>query len=351
MTADSPVLAAFRDILWPREKLRGNRVLRRRDATGALATMPNFFIIGAAKSGTSALWHHLREHPQIYMSPRKQTRFFAFDVEDPPLRGPAPKDPELPYAIADLRDYVALFEGVGDETAVGEASWTYLYRPQAPRRIRERVPDAKVIAILRNPADRAFSHYTQNRQAGREPLDDFARALEREEARIRDDWWPEFHYVQMGLYRAQLRRYFDTFGRDQIKVYLHEDLSRDPHGLLRDAFGFLGVDETFTPRTAIRSNPSGAPRSKSLHALLRRMEAVKPRVERFVPEERLRPLLRASRNLKNRNTIRFRLSPDERRWIIDEYFREDLEGLQDLIQRDLSSWLGEARTTGEATGP
>ncbi len=310
--------------------------------------MPNFFIIGAAKSGTSALWHHLREHPQIYMSPRKQTRFFAFDVEDPNFHGPAPRDLQRPYAINDLGDYLALFDGIGDETAVGEASWTYLYRQEAAGRISEYVPDARLIAILRNPADRAFSHYRQNLQAGREPLADFGRALEGEDARIRDDWWPEFHYVQMGLYRAQLQRYFDTFDRNQIRVYLHEDLSSDPFGLLRDAFAFLGVDETFTPQTAIRSNPSGAPKSKSLHRLLRRLESTRPRIERFVPERTLRPMVRLSRHIKNRNVVQLALAPEDRRRVIDEYFREDLEGLQDLIQRDLSAWLGDDRRTDGA---
>jgi hypothetical protein len=315
--------------------------------TSTSATTPNFFIIGAAKSGTSALWHHLREHPEIYMSPRKQTRFFAFDVEDPNFRGPAPRHLELPYAIKDLDDYLALFDGVREETAVGEASWVYLYRPEASLRIREYVSDAKLIAILRNPADRAFSHYRQNLQAGREPLADFRRALEEEEARIRDGWWPEFHYVQMGLYHDQLKRYFEAFDRDQIKVYLHEDLDSDPFGLLRDAFGFLGVDETFTPETAIRSNPSGTPKSESLHLILRRLEAARPIIERYIPEKTLRPVVRLSRSIKNRNVVQLGLSPEERRRMIEEYFREDLEGLQDLVQRDLSAWLDDSgRTNG-----
>ena len=317
------------------------------DASNA-ATMPDFFMIGAAKSGTSALWHHLREHPEIYMSPRKQTRFFVFDVEDPSFHGPAPKDLQRPYAIANLQDYLTLFDGVREETAVGEASWTYLYRPEAAGRIREYVPEARLIVILRNPADRAYSHYSQNLQDGREALADFSRALALEEARIRDNWWPEFHYVRMGLYCAQLKRYFEIFDRDQIKVFLHEDFNSDPYGLLRDTFEFLGVDETFTPHAAIRSNPSGVPKSKSLHALLRRLESTRPKIERFVPEKTLRPMVRLSRNLKNRNVVRLQISPGERRRLIDEYFREDLEGLQQLIQRDLSAWLGNDTETDGA---
>jgi Sulfotransferase family len=314
----------------------------------ASATRPNFFVIGAAKSGTSALWHHLQEHPQIYMSPRKQTRFFAFAGEQPDFRGPVPKNLQRPYAITDLETYHALFDGVRNETAIGEASWTYLYRPEASERIREYAPEAKLIAILRNPADRAYSHYRQNIQTGREPLAHFHQALVREEVRIRDNWWPEFHYVQMGLYSAQLKRYFDTFHRDQIKIYLYEDLDSDPYGLLRDIFKFLGVDDTFTPEAIIRSNPSGAPKSRSLHALLQRLETIRPAVERLVPDNKLQTIVRFGRNLNNRNITHLPLSPEERRRIIDEYFREDILNLQDLIQRDIGAWLGSHRETTAA---
>jgi hypothetical protein len=314
--------------------------MRKASAPPTSATTPNFFLIGAAKSGTSAIWHHLREHPRIYMSPRKQTRFFAFDVEDPDFRGPAPINPQRPYAITDLETYHALFDGVEDEVAIGEASWTYLYAPEASRRIREYAPEAKLIAILRNPADRAYSHFRQNIQAGREPLTDFAQALEQEGARIRANWWPEFHYVQMGFYSAQLARYYDAFDRDQIKIYLYEDLSENPYGLLRDAFEFLGVDETFTPEAIIRSNPSGAPKSKSLYSLFRRAELGMPVIERVISREKLEPIVRLGRNLDNRNITHLHLTPEERTRVIDAYFREDVLRLQDLIQRDLGAWLG-----------
>lgn len=311
------------------------------------APKPNFFIIGAAKSGTSTIWHHLQEHPDVFMSPRKHTRFFAFGAEESGFRGPPPRNPPKPYAITDSRAYHALFEGATNETAIGEASWTYLYRPEASGRIQEYAPNAKIIAILRNPADRAFSHYRQNVQAGREPIADFAQALEQGEVRLRENWWPEFHYVHMGLYHAQLERYFQLFDRAQIKVYLYEDLAWDPYGLLRDAFGFLGVDGAFTPGKIIRSNPTGAPKVKSLHLVLRRLESVRPFVERFVSDRRFQPFLRLGRTLNNRNTSRLKLSSAENRRLIDRYFREDILALQDLIQRDLSAWLGRDSSPGD----
>jgi hypothetical protein len=197
------------------------------------------------------------------MSPRKHTRYFAFDTESPGFSGPGPKNPSVPYAVANIEDYHALFDGVTNETAIGEASHSYLYSPEAPGRIREYAPDMKFVAILRNPAERAFSHYRQMVRDGREVITDFERALEAEETRIRDYWWPDFHYVQIGLYHAQLRRYYDLFERDQIKIFLYEDWNSNPFGVMRDIFEFLGVNDSFVPEMTVRYNASGIPRNRA----------------------------------------------------------------------------------------
>ncbi len=273
------------------------------------------------------------------MSPRKHTRFFAFDLEEPGFRGPPPKDPSVPYAIADVEAYHTLFDGVTNETAVGEASHSYLYQPMAPERIYRYAPDMKLIAILRNPVERAFSHYSKMVRNAREPVAEFARALEEEEARINDHWWPDFHYVQIGLYGAQLKRYFDLFEREQIKVYLYEDLKSDPAGVLRDVFRFLGVDDGFVPEVTVRYNASGVPTNKALHLFLQRLRGVRPIIEQFVPERQHRCLLRIGSNLHNRNLTRVRLSPELRSRVTDQYFTEDILELQRLIRRDLSVWL------------
>ncbi len=324
------------------DRVTDRRNEKPRDGRATLADpamRPNFLIIGAAKSGTTALWHYLRQHPQIYMSPRKHTRFFAFEVEEPGFRGPGPRNPSVPYAITDIEAYHKLFEGVTNETAIGEASHSYLYRPEAPERIQRYAPDMKLIAVLRNPVDRANSHFNQMIRDGREPLDDFARSLEEEEGRIRDHWWPDFHYVQIGLYHTQLERYFDLFKRGQIKVYLYEDFGSTPYGVVRDIFGFLGVDDTFVPRAAVRYNASGIPKNKTLHLSLQRLRQARPIIERFVPERFCRSLLRIGGNLHNRSLTKPQLTPEVRRRATDEYFREDIIKLQDLIQRDLSGWL------------
>jgi hypothetical protein len=318
-----------------------NTVLRNSQSPIAETSIksPNFLVIGGAKSGTSALWHYLKQHPQVYVVPRKHTRFFAYDVEYPDFRGPAPRDPGTPYSVVNTQDYHALFDGVTSEKAIGEFSWTYLYRPEAPGRIKEFAPHIKLIAILRHPTDRAYSHFRQNVKAGREPITDFVQALEEEGARVRDGWWPEFHYVQVGLYSTQLQRYLELFDRDQIKIYLHEDFDTDPAGFLRNVLQFLDVDDSFIPEAFIRYNSAATAKNRVLHALLQSMKAVRPAVERFIPRELRRRVVRLGSTLHQRNLARPELSPKMRKSITDKYFREDILKTQDLIGRDLSSWV------------
>ena len=148
-------------------------------------TLPNFLVIGAAKSGTSSLYMYLKQHPEIYMSPIKEPHFFSFDDESKMTKGPG--DP-IHKAITNFDDYQAQFDGVTDEKAIGEASTSYLYRPEAPGRIHAMLPDAKLIVILRNPVDRAFSAYMHVVRDKRETSKDFAEALSKEESRKAAGW-------------------------------------------------------------------------------------------------------------------------------------------------------------------
>jgi len=294
-------------------------------------TMPNFFLIGAQKAGTTSLYSYLKQHPQIYMSPRKEPHFFKGIHSEDQRRGGdlAP--------VTDIGDYRALFEGVTDEKAIGEASASYLYSPSAPALIKRSIPDARLIAVLRNPADRAYSNYLFCVQMGREPLASFVDALQSEERRIREDWGSLWHYRQKGFYYTQVKRYFDIFGQDQVKVYLYDDLRGNPFGMLSDIFRFLGVDETFVPDLSIEHNTTGLPRNKSLYLLAKRLTANHPALESGVLDRLLPAAPR--RYVKKRIFVEPPPLPAEvRRQLIDVY-REDVLELQDLIRRDLSPWL------------
>jgi hypothetical protein len=302
-----------------------------------LVRMPNFLIIGAAKCGTTSIWHQLEQHPQIFIHPKKQLNFFAFEDEDVDFRGPGRRDSAL-HSITTIEAYRAQFDGVTNEVAVGEASNLYLYEPKAAERIQYYLPEVKLVAILRHPAERAYSRFLHLVREGREQITDFARALDEEETRIRDHWWPDFHYLHVGLYHAQLKRYFDLFPHDQIKIYLYEDLKSDPLGVMQDLFRFLGVDDTFMPDTTIRYNASGIPKNRVLHSSLEKLRQVRPVVERFLPEALRQRLLRIAVDINNHNLTKPRLSREVRARLVEGY-REDTLRLQHLLQRDLSTWL------------
>jgi hypothetical protein len=295
--------------------------------------LPNFFVIGAAKSGTTSLYHYLRQHPQIFMSPIKEPRFFALEGDPLDWRGPGDERYRA-KSITTLDAYRALFEEVNGEPAVGEASVLYLDHPEAPDRIARRIPEARLIAVLRNPAEKAYSSYLFKCRDGDEQLE-FEDALRAEPQRIADGWYWAWRYRSRGFYHGMLRRYFERFDRSQIRVYLYEDFSRDPGGLLADAFRFLEVDDGFRPDLKVHHNVSGRPRSPRLQRLLTRSHPVKEAAKSVIPEDWGH---RVIARLQRPNLMRPAMRPDTRADLLEAY-RDDIGRLEELIDRDLSHWL------------
>jgi hypothetical protein len=304
--------------------------------------MPNFLIVGAAKSGTTALYEYLKQHPQVFMSFNKEPHFFAFEGKRPDFQGPGDQELYDDIGVSDIEVYRALFRGVAKETAIGEASVYYLYLPRARERIQHYVPDVKIIAILRDPAERAYSNFLHMIRDRKEPLSDFARALQAEEDRIQNNWGPLWHYRQVGFYYEQLKRYYEVFDREQIRVYLYEDLNDNPTTTLKDAYTFLGVDNTFASDVSVRHNVSGVPKNNHWHALhkfLLEPHPVKAIFKPFLPVKLRRALPhRLVNTLRNRNLDKPPFPVEVRRYLTEVY-SDDILKLQELIQRDLSKWL------------
>ena len=296
-------------------------------------TMPNFLIIGAAKAGTTALYHYLQQHPQIYMSPIKEPYFFAFEGEQINFQGPV--DSNKSY-ITDIKTYRALFEGVTNEIAIGEASPGYLYSSKATERIQHYIPDAKLIAILRDPIERAYSNFLNLIRQDLEPLPDFVQAMLAEEERINDNWSFRWHYRQRGFYFNQLKRYFELFDQSRIKIYLYEEFQDNSVTVLHDIFEFLDVDKIFVPNMSRKHNVSRVPKNKTLHRFLKQSSPVKSTIKSFLPSS-LRQSVRAKLmevNFRNKPP----LLPEAREQFIEDY-REDILNLQGLIKKDLSKWM------------
>ena len=295
--------------------------------------LPNFLIIGAAKSGTTALHNYLQQHPQVYMTPEKETNFFAFAGENLHFQGPGDTAINT-FSITDLENYAAQFAEVTDETALGEACPLYLYHPQAPDRIKANIPDAKLIVILRSPVERAHANFLHLVRDGREPHPDFAHALKDETQRIRDNWEWFWHYRQQGFYATQLQRYYDRFPSNQIKIYLYEDLVHSSENLLRDIFQYLEVDPSHMPDMTIRPNKSGVPKNRLMHRILTQPNPLKAMLKPLFPE-------RLRQKIQHQNLGKPQISPEVRQSLAALY-RDEILHCQDLIQRDLTAWLATA---------
>ena len=297
--------------------------------------MPNFLIVGGAKAGTTALHAYLEQHPRIYMSPVKETNFFALEGRPLNFTGPGDDDAINDFSITSLEAYQAQFEGVTNEKAVGEASPLYLYDPQAPGRIAHYLPDAKIVVILRHPVERAYASFLHLVRDEREPFRDFARALEEEDERVAAGYEHIWHYRRLGFYAEQLSRYYERFPAEQIKVYLQDDLKRDAGALFRDLFAFLEVDPTFVPDTSVRHNVSGIPKNRALHAFLRKPNPVKSLLKPLLPQKLRQRLIS---DVSARNLEKPPLDPKVEAQLAALY-AEDIGKLQGMLGRDLSHWL------------
>jgi hypothetical protein len=297
--------------------------------------LPNFIIVGAPKCATTSLYEYLRQHPQVFMSPFKEPRFFACEGTPLPLRGPGDERLRRRTTVT-LPEYERLFQGSEGAIARGEASTMYLGEPGCAARIARRIPEARLIAVLRNPADRAFSAWGHKVREGHETrsLED---ALLDEPLRIQDGWHATWHYRSRGEYARQLEPYLALFPKSRIKVVLYDDF-QSPARLLADLFQFLGVDPAFRPNTSARHNPSGRARVQWLQRALDRRGPVKDGLARILRRTFGHPAVERALSL-NLQPLKF--APETRARLLEE-FRGDIQHLETLIERNLSHWFKHA---------
>lgn len=294
-------------------------------------TIPNFLIMGSAKAGTSSLYYYLKQHPQIYMSPLKEPRFFApelYTTYNNGVRSGGRK------SALSFEEYCKLFKEVSSEIAIGEASTDYLYIPSTPARIKKLLPEVKLIAILRNPVERAFSAYCYQFRDGYETLS-FEQALSEDPGRIRNGFRPIWHYKEVGFYSAQVRRYFEIFERKQIKIYLYEDLKNNETALIKDIYGFLGVNDNFIPDLTPK-NVSGVPKSRYLYDIFTKKNLVKSFFKPLFTKQ-AREMIQdfvVTKTLKSKPIMKSEIRQD-----LIKIYQKDILKLQDLINRDLSGWI------------
>jgi hypothetical protein len=295
-------------------------------------TLPNFHIVGAIKSGTTALYHYLLQHPSIFLSPDvKESRFLAGLLLE--------KNREIGRAINHVEsfdEYQRLFECAEPHQAVGEVDpWClYLYEQSIPRIKTFLNPDVRIIMCLRNPVDRSYSHYFQVVKQGW-PIRSFAETVDAVLSNTTTTWY-ERSFIEAGEYYAQVNAFRSEFPSDQVLILLFEEFRADVAGIFRQICRFIGVDDTFIPNTSERVNVGGVPKNRGLHNLLRKRWAVTTRLKPLIPliwRKSIRQRLIAQ-NLRSYPPM----AKVERQRLID-YYREDILKLQSLIDKDLASWF------------
>ena len=272
--------------------------------------LPNFLVIGAMKSGTSSLAAYLDAHPDVWLAPTKELHFF----DDPT---------NWAQGVDWYRDR---FADAGSAPAVGEATPAYLFHPEGPARMAAVVPDARLIVVLRNPVDRAYSHYWHHRSNGKETRP-FAEAVEVEGRRREQGERLEHWYLARGRYLGQLERVLEHFPRTQLHVLLFDDLQADAAAATSAVCGFLGLPAHAPPNAGEAYNPASELRFRRLWLAMFRY-----RLWRFVP----RPLHASARALFRKPITYPKLDPALRA-DLSERFRADDEALGAWLGRDLIS--------------
>jgi hypothetical protein len=286
-----------------------------------MMTMPNFLVIGAAKAGTTSLYHYLNEHPQVFMSPIKETNFFAFNGER--LDGRSRRSRET-FPVQTLEEYENLFARSAGARAVGEVSPLYLESPIAPAEIRRHVPTASLVVSLRDPVERAISGWMMHVRKRAAPK------------RVISQFDPNAHYVRVGYYYENLCRYYEYFPKTKIKIILFDDLRSDTIRTMRIIFSFIDVDESFEPDVRAAYNVGTFPRYQLLNVLLSN-----PALPRIAKAVGLQQLVQVGRRLERWNAEAPPVVGLELRQQLRRLYKEEILRLQDLIQRDLSRWLAE----------
>jgi hypothetical protein len=306
---------------------------------------PDLFIIGAAKCGTTSVYEWLKGHPEVFMSPAKEPRYFAPDLH-------SDHGHDLLYG-RDRELYRRLFDGATNEKRLGEASVRYIYSRESPRLLRDFQPEPYIVAMIRDPVDAIYSMHHQRVSEGTEEINDFEEALaaeneRRQRPRLTNELPPALTlYRDRGRFGEQLARWFDVFERERIHVIVFEDMIRDPAAEFRRLLQFIEVDPGYQPASFAAYNVSHAPRSRMLRDLLNvrapraALRAVLSQPTRdFLRQRLIRPVRRA-----NRRPFKYPPMSAGLRARLEREFEPDVRLTSELLGRDLMAlWFGRTST-------
>lgn len=308
--------------------------------------LPDFFIAGVPKAGTTALHAALARHPALYLSAVKEPKFYLTDGPPPAAGGPGDAKTYREH-VWRRSDYEALFDPAAAGQLRGESTPFYLYNRDAQRRIRAQVPHAKLIVVLRDPVERAHSNWTHLWSAGLDPIGDFVAACGDEERRIAAGWAEFWHYTALGLYGEQLRDLYGLFAPDQVLVFRYRAMIEDPVRVLNQVCAFLGVPQgvlSELPRENVTAHPNPTRRHRAVARALRIGHAVAgslPGHSRVI--DHLERILQAD------GAPRRPLTWEQRQALLPR-FEADIRLLESVTGESFGDWLAPRGDSGGLVG-
>lgn len=312
---------------------------------------PNFFLIGTVKGGTTSLHRYLSQHPEVYLSPIKEVNYFSKDDIDPRLfakdyrhdisvnlekyfKGGMSYPIHIAH-ITDEKDYLQLFSKAEGAKAIGEMSLSYMLYEHAPQALYKTYPKAKLIAMLRNPAERAFSQYLMNLKQGKILEKDFVKEVFRDDQAPVKGWGANHQYLMIGKYYEQLKRYYALFPTEQIKIFIYDDYIANPKKIIREMFEFLGVSPEIEINMQEKSNEGGVPKMKYVNYILNQWGLISW-AKNSLPHSWRSPFKKwMYKTDKNELPV----MTDNERQILVDYYTIDILQLEKLIHRNLKAWL------------
>lgn len=307
--------------------------------------LPEVFVVGAAKSGTSAIHDYFRVHPQVFVPASvKETNYMAFFEGIPDFTGPG----DQLYArksVATLKAYTDLYRSRGESPVAADVSPFYLYSPKAAAKIAELRPEAKIVMVLRNPIECAFSMYSMQRRSGLEPARSFSEAFALSKQRLADRWAWGWDYKGFFEFAKQVERYLNQFPATQLFIRRYEELNTRPEAFYHDLMGFIGVREIDASQSNRRVNEGArrvdlmlqTPAGRVFWQGARMAGKLTPKSfkVKVLRNLLLEPVLFKKSFLFQRGLV---LKPAERRMLI-EHYGDDIRELSKLLNWNLDDWL------------
>ncbi|KHE71456.1 sulfotransferase [Halobacillus sp. BBL2006] len=295
--------------------------------------IPNLFIVGAAKSGTTALYNYLNAHPEVFMSSTKEPHFFCQKYIDLPLKGPGDLENQKKWITNQVK-YKKIFNQYNSEKVAGEASTQYLYYYNTAKELHSFNPNAKIIIMLRDPIDRAVSAYTHLKRDLREKYS-FDEGLRKEEYRIDNNYEFIWHYKNVGLYSKQVKKYIEVFGEDNVKVIIYENFKKDLDANLYEIYKFLGINEKVRIKNrGAKYNVSGVPKNKFINYLANEKNFLKKILKPIIPSN-IRGKI--SGELRSFSYKKLEISEETRSYLID-FYQKDIESLEEILGYKITTW-------------